>query len=296
MPIIIITHFPLHYYGGRTTSRASEVIDLLNDAATNDGKKIVFLWGHNHTMSDTFYDYIYRPGDSIPTTYSSSSSKTIQFYYGAAGCMSDFEYGTGSESVKGKGLVITINSENKLSFTYYNASGTDVTEGGTFTEQDPVAATGVSIVETNPTVDEGRKLQLHLEYTPSDANSNLGVTWISSNTSIATVDQKGLVSGVSEGSATITVTAADDSYSASRVVTVKHNDNPSEEVTVNITPTTDNPEESLRIAVGDTLTINVTNGSSNSAYDFTATLSNSGVAQIQGNSTVARFFERTRRK
>ena len=33
--------------------------------------------------------------------------------------------------------------------------------------------------------------------------------------------------------------------------------------------------------------INVTNGSSNSAYDFTATLSKSGVAQIQGNSTVS---------
>ena len=55
---------------------------------------------------------------------------------------------------------------------------------------------------------------------------------------------------------------------------------------VDITPTTSNPEESAAIYVGDTLTINVTNSSSNSAYDFTASLSDSSIAQIQGSSTV----------
>ena len=146
-PIFIITHFPLHYYSSRSTTNADQVIDLLNTAATEDGQKIVFLWGHNHTMSDTYYDYIYRPGESIEYN-SSGSSKKLQFYYGAAGCMSDSEYGGangGSASVKGKGLVVTINSENLLTFTYYNTSGTDVSEGGTFSELPPVAVTGMTI-------------------------------------------------------------------------------------------------------------------------------------------------------
>ena len=56
--------------------------------------------------------------------------------------------------------------------------------------------------------------------------------------------------------------------------------------TVDITPTTDHPEASIAIEAGHTLTIRVTNGSTRDGYDFTATLSNSGIAEIQGDSTV----------
>ena len=146
-PIFIITHFPLHTTSsssssssgwggwGRTTTGAGDVIDVLNDAASR-GQKITFLFGHNHTLvgsSETNYDKIFTPGDSI--TYASGSSKTIQFYYGAAGCMSDSEYGSGSGNVKGKGLVVTFGSDDKLSFAYLTASGSAVS-GGTYTEGD----------------------------------------------------------------------------------------------------------------------------------------------------------------
>ena len=140
-PIFIITHFPLHssggsYYGGRTTTNASAMIEALNAAATNgttdtsDDKKIVFLWGHNHTLSDSFYDDIYAPGSSI--SYGSGSS-TLSFYYGAAGCMSDSEYsggaGVGSAYVKGKGLIVTVDdATDALDFHYYDANSNDVTQ------------------------------------------------------------------------------------------------------------------------------------------------------------------------
>ena len=283
--IFIITHFPLHYYSGRTTTGASDVIDALNSAVANNGQKIVFLWGHNHTMSDTYYDYIYRPGDKIPTSSSSSSSKTIQFYYGAAGCMSDSEYGGGSASVKGKGLIVKINSSNQLTFTYHNESGTDVTEGGSYSEGPAVAVTGVTVSPKTANVLERKTVTLTATVAPSDA-SNKAVTWSSSNTSIATVGGSGIVTGVSEGTATITATTADGSFSDSCVVTVLHNDDPSAQETVNVTPSTSNPEQTVRINVGDTLIVNVTNGSSSSAYDFSATLSKSGVAQISGSSSV----------
>jgi uncharacterized protein YjdB len=214
-PIIIITHYPLHYTSSRTISGAGDVIDALNLAA-DSGKKIVYLWGHNHTdapRTETNYDKIFKPGDTI--TYSNGSSKTIQFYYGAAGCMSDSEYGTGSGSVKGKGLVITINSENKLSFTYYNEIGTNVTEGGTFTERDPVAIENVTINEVPgtgsgelPTIEVRKTLQLRYTVQPADATVKT-VTWKSSDTTVATVDSTGKVKGVSAGRATITATVSD---------------------------------------------------------------------------------------
>ena len=132
-PIIILTHYPLHYFpsssswggGGRQTTNADLVIDTLNDAA-DAGKTIVLLWGHNHTVSDTHYDEMYTPGTTIE--YKNGSTKVFNFYYGAAGCMSDSEYGTGSAFVKGKGLVITIDSDKNLTFNYYDANGNDVTE------------------------------------------------------------------------------------------------------------------------------------------------------------------------
>ena len=542
-PIIIITHYPLHYYGSRTISGASSIIDVLNNAVNNNGQKIVYLWGHNHTESDSNYDEVFEPGDKL--SYSNGSSKEINFYYGAAGCMSDRDYGTGSGSVKGKGLIITINSKNQLSFAYHNADGLNVTENGNdgqgsaFTEQDPVYATSMSLSAQTATVEVGRTLKPKLEvsFLPADTNfkavtwtssdpsrasvdstgkvkgvsvgtatitasyalegSNLSasctvevvprttsdpeyvirigdyalstehstdsyssgssgwggstntyngmvavpytagsgaddsirwileesddgngyyikssddrylnatyessgsswyggnstsdlklddtpdvwtfdgdlddwlvdgsklksantdrylaevtgsagthiittrssdsaattigelasdpvavtgvsvtpatasvkeretvqltatvapadatnkkVTWSSSNTSIATVDEKGLVKGVAEGSVTITATTVDGSFSAASTVTVIHNDNPSVEETISITPSTDNPEQSITINVGDTLVINTTNGSSNSGYNYTATLTNSSVAQIQGNATI----------
>lgn len=225
-PIIILTHFPLHYYGsggswgggGRQTTNADQVIDVLNNAATANQQKIVLLWGHNHTVSDTHYDQIYAPGDSIE--YSSGNSKELNFYYGAAGCMSDTEYGNGSAYVKGKGLVIQINSKNQLSFTYYDANGNNVTEGGTFTEQDPVDVTGVTIDQsTVKDVEVGKTITLKATVEPADA-TNKSVTWSSSDTSIATVDANGRVKGKAKGTCYIYVYTVNGAYKTVKV-TVK---------------------------------------------------------------------------
>ena len=87
--IVVITHYPLHYTSSRTITGAGDVIDALNTAA-NSEKKIVYLWGHNHTdapRTETNYDKVFKPGDTI--TYGSGQSKEINFYYGAAGCRSE---------------------------------------------------------------------------------------------------------------------------------------------------------------------------------------------------------------
>ncbi len=215
-PIIILTHFPLHRYSSRSTANADIVIDTLNDAV-DAGKKIVLLWGHNHSMSDTNYDEIFGPdapsGDVI-TYNSSNNTKKIKFYYAAAGCMSDTEY-TGSSSVKGKGLVLTINSSDQLSFTYYDVSLNNVTEGGgTFSEQDPVDVTGVHIEPpATAEVEVGKTLSLKAAVEPADATDK-SVTWSSSDTAVATVSSEGKVKGVAEDTVTITVSAGKEGTKA----------------------------------------------------------------------------------
>ena len=92
-------------------------------------------------------------------------------------------------------------------------------------EQDPtptpatVAVTGVSLNKTALTLEEGSSETLTATVSPDNA-SNKSVTWKSSATDIATVDDSGKVTAVKIGSATITVTTADGGKTASCSVTV----------------------------------------------------------------------------
>ena len=68
-------------------------------------------------------------------------------------------------------------------------------------------------------IEIGGTSQLTCEFTPTNA-TNKNVTWTSSDESVATVSESGLVTGVGAGSATITATSADGNKSAEMTVTV----------------------------------------------------------------------------
>jgi len=82
-----------------------------------------------------------------------------------------------------------------------------------------VNVTGVSLNKNSDSIQAGTTTQLIATVAPSNA-TNQNVTWSSSNTSIATVNSSGLVTGVSAGSATITVTTVDGSKTATCAITV----------------------------------------------------------------------------
>ena len=84
---------------------------------------------------------------------------------------------------------------------------------------DTVSVTGVTISETELTLDRHEKATLTAAVTPEDATKTT-VAWKSSDTAVATVTAKGEVTAVSEGTATITVTTADGGFTASCKVTV----------------------------------------------------------------------------
>src|SRR5437667_8226836 len=107
----------------------------------------------------------------------------------------------------------------------FKVAATSHPDGKTDTATVSVAGCTVSVASVTvspgaPTVQVGQTVQLTA--TPKDANgtplSGRVVTWSSNNTSAATVDGSGLVTGVAAGSATITATS--EGKSGTSVVTV----------------------------------------------------------------------------
>lgn len=84
----------------------------------------------------------------------------------------------------------------------------------------PVGATGVSFTSSTTTVGLGGTLQLSSTVAPADA-TNVVVSYSSGDISVATVDAvTGILTGLSEGIATITVTTDDGGFKDTIVITV----------------------------------------------------------------------------
>ena len=84
----------------------------------------------------------------------------------------------------------------------------------------PILVTGVSLNKTITSINVGAYETLRATLAPVKA-TNKTVTWLSSNTAVATVDSNGKVVGVKAGRAIITVTTVDGSKMATCTVTVK---------------------------------------------------------------------------
>ncbi|NBC84375.1 MAG: T9SS type A sorting domain-containing protein [Bacteroidetes bacterium] len=82
-----------------------------------------------------------------------------------------------------------------------------------------IPVSGVTLDYTELTLDEGSTSQLTATVNPENA-SDKSVTWSSSDTDVASVDENGLVTAVSNGTATITVTTNIGDQTATCEVTV----------------------------------------------------------------------------
>ncbi len=86
-------------------------------------------------------------------------------------------------------------------------------------EKAPIPVTGITVNPTSLTLDEGATATLTHTISPANAG-NVNVTWSSSNTAIASVDQNGEVTAIQEGTATISVLTEDGNFSATSIITV----------------------------------------------------------------------------
>ncbi len=126
IPIFILTHYPPHqWYGARLgtdryMAHAGGLIDVLN---AHDN--VVLLWGHNHNdFDDNYYRPVF-PGEEIVIDPQGTTRK-LNFTCLSAGCTADAEYSgpdAGSATVMNKGLIVTINADKTLDYTYCTIDG-----------------------------------------------------------------------------------------------------------------------------------------------------------------------------
>ena len=139
---------------------------------------------------------------------------------GAKVSISGYGSGTGSYTVsvpQGTTISYTVGTSGYITETDSFVSGNmDYTRSITLTA---IAVTGVSLNKNTLTLSANANETLIATVTPSDA-LNKSVTWSSSDTSVATVNQSGKVTAKATGTATITVTTSDGGYTANCTVTV----------------------------------------------------------------------------
>ncbi len=119
--------------------------------------------------------------------------------------------------------VATVDSNGKVTAKSAGSATISAT-AGSFTANCSVTVVvpvvSVSLNKTELTLEKGKNATLTATINPSNATDKT-VTWKSSNTAIATVDQNGKVTAAEVGSAVITVTTNDGSKTATCSVTVK---------------------------------------------------------------------------
>ena len=104
----------------------------------------------------------------------------------------------------------TVKGEVKYDFSnvpYHDIKFDKLTKASTYKEP-IIKVSGLKLNTTKTEIEEGLSFQLNVIVLPNDAQ-NKEVKWSSSDTNIATVDEKGLVRGIKEGTATITVETPD---------------------------------------------------------------------------------------
>ena len=146
----------------------------------------------------------------------------------------------------------------------------------TITKQE-VAVTGINLNKTTASIDVGSTITLTATISPSNATNKI-IAWSSSNTSIATVDANGKITGKAAGTVTITAKTNNGKTAACKVTITK------QEVAVtgiNLNKTT------ASIDVGSTITLTATIAPTNATNKLIAwSSSNTSIATVDANGKV----------
>lgn len=116
-------------------------------------------------------------------------------------------------------------------YSYNFSSSLDAMIGVEPAQQEVIEVTGVTVAPTSATLKINGKQQLTATIAPANATDK-AVTWKSDNTSVATVSESGLVKGIAQGTATITVTTHDGNKTATATITVTNETEESQDFTL----------------------------------------------------------------
>ncbi len=151
----------------------------------------------------------------------------------------------------------------------------------------PVHVESVSLNLISKTLKVGENVTLTPSFTPANPD-NKNVTWSSSKTNIATVDQSGKVTAVAIGKSIITVTTADGNKTAQCEITVEA----AAVTTVDVTGVTVTPSATIKEGATSQLTCTVSPANAtNKAVTWTS--SAPAIATVDGNGLVTAVAEGT---
>jgi uncharacterized protein YjdB len=205
---------------------------------------------------------IYTPADTTQTgvTWESSNPAVAMVLNGANGMVMAVSEGTATITA-----ISTVDSSKRAACT--------VTVSNTL-----VPVTGISLNQSTLNLGIGGRNTLIVIYTPSNTTQT-GVTWTSSNESVATVSN-GEVTGISNGTATITATStANSSKKATCTVTVSNTIVPVTRISLN--------QGYVNLGPGNTFNLTVTYFPSNTTQmGVTWTSNNPAVATVDSNGQV----------
>ena len=226
-----------------------------------------------------------------PTSTSIEAGQTTQLTATVAPSNADntaVTWSTGDASIASvdeNGLV-TANGVGKTTITVTTQDGgfTATCEVIVTAPPAPIPVTAISI-KSSTTLGIGESETLAITYTPADANQGKAVTWTSANSSIATVDANGKVTGVAAGTTTVTATSTTDpNIKSSCTVTIQ---------AIAVTGVTLNKATaSIKVGATETLiAIVAPNNATNK--DVTWSSDKTGIATVNANGVVTGVAEGT---
>lgn len=217
-------------YDGNTYASNPFLVEVSED-------KFILLW--NEYTSKTF--------DTLCWTELNGSGEQTGSISKGTGTLSEVQ-----PLVNGDGNLVWYTTLNSAPVFYE----LDLSTGEVFSSEGAVAVSGVTLDKSTVTLGLGETSSLVATVSPTTATET-GLSWTSSNQSVATVDQKGTITGQGEGSATITVTTDDGGKTATCSVTVS-------DEKVSVTSITLD-QSSLSLSVGATSVLTATVSPSNAS-------------------------------
>ena len=155
------------------------------------------------------------------------------------------------------------------------------------TEEPEVLPESIALNQNTAELEAGDTLALTAEILPEGADQS--VTWESSDPDVASVDENGTVTAISEGTATITATSdTDDSLSDSCVITVNEPEEP-----VVLPESIELDQTSVELEAGDTLVLTAEILPEEADQSVTWESSDPDVASVDENGTVTAISEGT---
>lgn len=228
-------------------------------------------------INNTIDNYLVQDanGEITVSFYPGSSSECMWLSQIPAGTLSNGVVTPGSWS-SGNGFYFqvhntAIDSENPIYPDYVTFDGCTIYGSGG-NQDNPLTALGLT--PSSATIGIGEVLNLTTTKTPS--YKQVSLTYTSSDTSVATVDSNGTVTGIGEGTAIITVSG--DGLSATSTITV-------EETIIEPTGITITPS-SYRMTIGEIVPLQATITPANASTTITWSSSDPSIATVDSSGNV----------